>query len=86
MAISSIRTARSAGTRPAAGSMSTRTTTTIILETAHPAKFPEVMDRALGPGQVAVPERLACLANEPKVAVPMAADSAGFTAWLLETA
>jgi len=35
---------------------------------------------------VAVPERLACLANEPKVAVPMAADSAGFTAWLLETA
>jgi len=62
------------------------TTTTIILETAHPAKFPEVMDRALGPGQVAVPERLACLANEPKVAVPMAADSAGFTAWLLETA
>jgi urea transporter len=27
--------------------------TTVILETAHPAKFPEVMDRALGPSRVA---------------------------------
>lgn len=57
-------------------------TTTIVLETAHPAKFPEVMDRALGPGQVAIPERLACLAEKTKCAIPMAADTAAFFAWL----
>jgi threonine synthase len=57
-------------------------TTTIVLETAHPAKFPEVMDQALDPGQVVIPERLACLAGKTKCAVPMAADVAGFFAWL----
>jgi threonine synthase len=57
-------------------------TTTIVLETAHPAKFPEVMDRALGPGQVVIPERLACLAEKTKCAIPMAADTAAFFAWL----
>jgi threonine synthase len=56
--------------------------TTIILETAHPAKFPEVMDRALGVGQVAIPERLACLAEKPKSAIPMAPDTSDFFAWL----
>jgi threonine synthase len=56
--------------------------TTIILETAHPAKFPEVMDRALGAGQVAIPERLACLAEKPKSAIPMAPDTSDFFAWL----
>lgn len=61
-------------------------TAAIILETAHPAKFPEVMDRALGPGHVEIPERLACLANLEKQAVPMAADEAAFISWLMETA
>ena len=57
-------------------------TTTIILETAHPAKFPEVMDRALGPDQVAIPDRLACLAAKPQCAIPMATDVPGFFTWL----
>ncbi|MCF7675865.1 MAG: threonine synthase [Akkermansiaceae bacterium] len=60
--------------------------TTIILETAHPAKFPEVMDRALGPGQVLVPERLARVAAEPKVAQPMSSATPDFLAWLKVTA
>jgi threonine synthase len=55
---------------------------TIVLETAHPAKFPEVLDGVLGPGQVAIPERLACLADKDKCAIPMAADTAAFIAWL----
>jgi threonine synthase len=55
---------------------------TIVLETAHPAKFPEVMDRALGPGRIAIPERLACLAGKTKCAEPMTADTSGFLAWL----
>jgi threonine synthase len=58
--------------------------TTIILETAHPAKFPEVMDRALGPGQVAIPERLARLAHLPKSAIPMPAREEAFLRWLSE--
>lgn len=51
---------------------------TIVLETAHPAKFPEVMDAELGAGAVEVPERLARLANLPKEAVAIGADRAAF--------
>jgi threonine synthase len=58
---------------------------TITLETAHPAKFPEVMEAELGAGVVEVPERLAVLASRTKVAVPMAADAALFRAWLVDT-
>ena len=57
-------------------------TTPLILETAHPAKFPEVMDRSLGPGQVAIPERLACLATRTKRAHPMSPAVPDFLAWL----
>lgn len=56
--------------------------TTVVLETAHPAKFPEVLERVLGPAQVEIPERLACLADKEKCAIPMAADAAAFFAWL----
>lgn len=56
---------------------------TITLETAHPAKFPDVMDAELGAGVVEVPERLAVLASRPKVAVPMANDAATFRRWLV---
>lgn len=56
--------------------------TTIVLETAHPAKFPEVMDRALGPDQVTIPERLARLADRTKCAIPLAAKTPDFHAWL----
>jgi threonine synthase len=33
------------------------------LETAHPAKFLDVMEEELGEGAVAIPKRLGCLAN-----------------------
>lgn len=59
---------------------------TVVLETAHPAKFPEVLDSVLGKGQVEIPERLACLADKPKCAIPMAADTAAFFAWLRQLA
>jgi threonine synthase len=55
---------------------------TVTLETAHPAKFPDVMDAELGSGCVEVPERLAILADREKVAIAMAADSAVFQQWL----
>ena len=57
-------------------------TTTVVLETAHPAKFPEVLDDVLGPGRVEIPERLACLATKAKQAISMPADEAAFMAWL----
>ncbi|MEI6654559.1 MAG: threonine synthase [Verrucomicrobiota bacterium] len=55
---------------------------TVILETAHPAKFPEVLDSLLGPGRVVIPERLACLATKEKRALSMPADASAFVAWL----
>lgn len=54
----------------------------IILATAHPAKFLEVAARAFGPDAVEVPERLARLADLPKLSLPMAADADTFKAWL----
>jgi threonine synthase len=56
---------------------------TITLETAHPAKFPDVMNQELGAGAVEIPERLAVLANRDKVAIPMTADKAAFRDWLV---
>ena len=41
---------------------------TIILETAHPSKFLPTMEEELGMGSIEIPERLARLANLPKVA------------------
>jgi threonine synthase len=57
-------------------------TATITLGTAHPAKFIDVMEQELGSGAVEIPERLAILADRPKVATPMSADEADFKAWL----
>ena len=56
--------------------------TTVILETAHPSKFPETICEELGDDVLTIPERLACLADEPKVATPMAADPKALMAWL----
>lgn len=56
--------------------------TTVILETAHPSKFPETVAEELGEGVFEIPARLACLAEEPKVSIPMAADPAALVAWL----
>lgn len=55
---------------------------TITLETAHPAKFPDVMDQELGTGIVEVPERLAILAGQPKAATELSKDWEGFRTWL----
>jgi threonine synthase len=56
---------------------------TVTLETAHPAKFPDVMEAELGQGAVEIPERLAILANREKVAIRMGTDKAAFREWLL---
>jgi threonine synthase len=55
---------------------------TVVLATAHPAKFPDVIATEIGDGAVEVPERLACLAAREKVALPMAADETTFLGWL----
>jgi threonine synthase len=54
----------------------------VVLATAHPAKFLETAEAVLGPGQVAVPERLARLAALPKQARPMPAEDAALCEWL----
>lgn len=56
---------------------------TVTLETAHPAKFPDVMEAELGKGVIEVPERLAVLAEKEKVAIPMSTDKALFRDWLM---
>lgn len=56
--------------------------TTITLETAHPAKFLDVMDEELGKGSVEIPERLAVLADKEKVATPLGTDTTAFHQWL----
>lgn len=55
---------------------------TVILGTADPSKFLDIMEAELGQGAIEVPERLAILANREKVATPMAADEATFKEWL----
>jgi threonine synthase len=53
----------------------------IILETAHPAKFKEDMDRILG-YEIEVPARLQALSNQPKTATLLQKDYAGFLNWI----
>ncbi len=60
-------------------------TTTITLETAHPSKFPDVMDAELGAGKVEIPERLAILADREKVATPLGIETRDFHHWLRAT-
>jgi len=55
---------------------------TIVLETAHPSKFLDVMEEELGVGSVEVPERLACLADRAKVATQLGTDESAFHDWL----
>ena len=55
---------------------------TITLATAHPAKFPDVMDAELGAGTVTIPERLAILADKEKVATNLPKDWKPFRDWL----
>lgn len=59
---------------------------TITLATAHPAKFPDVMDEELGKGTVYIPERLAILADKEKVATALPKDWEMFRDWLAANA
>lgn len=55
---------------------------TITLETAHPAKFLDVMEAELGPACLEIPARLAILADREKVAISLPADPVVFHDWL----
>lgn len=53
-----------------------------FLETAHPAKFKQVVDEICG-GDVEIPARLAAFMNGTKQSVPMTRDFADFKSYLL---
>ncbi|MCS7019737.1 MAG: threonine synthase [Cytophagales bacterium] len=55
----------------------------IVLETAHPVKFGEVVAETLGEAP-AVPERLQHLLHMPKLSVPLPKDFAAFKAFLMQ--
>ena len=54
----------------------------IILETAHPVKFPEVVEEAIGQ-KLAIPASVQYLLDKPKHSIPLAADYAAFKLWML---
>jgi threonine synthase len=54
----------------------------IVLETAHPAKFGEVVEKVLGEAP-AIPERLRHIMDIPKQSVPLPKDYAAFKAFLI---
>ncbi len=53
----------------------------LILETAHPAKFREDMERIMD-GPIHIPERLAAIENDIKVSVKMGIGYKEFSSWL----
>ena len=55
----------------------------IVLETAHPAKFIDDVEKILNK-KVQIPKRLASLANKEKEAVSMSTSFALFKSWLLQ--
>jgi len=54
----------------------------IILETAHPSKFIDVLPEEIAT-QVTIPDRLAVLAQKPKVAIPFSTQFSEFKSFLL---
>ncbi len=54
----------------------------IVLETAHPVKFAEVVNPQIGE-EVAIPERMRYLLEKPKISIPLSSDFEGFKAFLL---
>jgi threonine synthase len=56
-------------------------TQTVILETAHPAKFKPDMEEIFG-HEIDVPQRLAELSDKEKVSIEMGIDYDGFKAYL----
>ncbi len=57
--------------------------TVIFLETAHPAKFPETVNRVIGK-KVVVPERLQAFAEGTKKSIPLSTDYEDFRSYLLK--
>ncbi|HQO31040.1 MAG TPA: threonine synthase [Chitinophagales bacterium] len=55
----------------------------IILSTAHPVKFGEVVEPLIGES-VDIPERLKSIINGKKLSIPMKADFDAFKSWLME--
>ena len=56
---------------------------TIILETAHPVKFPEVVEEAIGE-KIAIPASVEFLLDKEKISIPLAANFAAFKNWMKE--
>ena len=55
---------------------------TIILETAHPVKFPEVVEEAIGE-KIAIPASVEFLFDKEKISIPLAANFAAFKNWMM---
>ena len=58
-------------------------TTGVLLETAHPSKFKEDMERITG-HEIDIPPRLACLSNKKKEAFNITTQYSSFKTWLLD--
>jgi len=54
----------------------------IILETAHPVKFPEVVEEAIGE-KIEVPASVQFLLDKAKVSIPLAANYPAFKQWMM---
>lgn len=54
----------------------------LILETAHPVKFPEVVEEAIGQ-TIPIPASVAYLLNREKVSIPLSATYAAFKQWMM---
>ncbi len=54
----------------------------VILETAHPVKFPEVVEEAIG-HKLDIPASVQYLLDKPKKSIPLSADYAAFKQWML---
>jgi len=57
-------------------------TKVVILETAHPVKFPEVVEEAIGQ-TIAIPKSVQFLLDKEKVAIPMGGNFNVFKSWML---
>ncbi len=54
----------------------------VILETAHPVKFPEVVEEAIG-HPIVIPASVKYLLDKPKQSIPLAATYTAFKQWML---
>jgi len=54
----------------------------VILETAHPVKFPEVVEEAIG-HKLDIPASVQYLLDKPKQSIPLAATYTAFKQWML---